>query len=368
MANATEPSRQEASRFRLFGTPIRFHFTVLILLAVFVFLGFQSKRNIVFQLVYFGGILCSILIHELAHALVARRFGINTREIVMFPVGGVAVLDSQPRKSQELWIAVAGPAASILLGLIYLAFSGFQVASAGIFLRQAIFQEDNLLLSLAKVNLMIGAFNLIPAFPMDGGRILRAILAIVTDEERATRFATRIGVALAFAMCVYGVLNGEPWLVFVAMFVFLGASQEALASRSRALTSGYRVSAAMLTDFQTLEHGSTLRDAAKRLLATSQEDFPVVHSSRVLGLLTRRNLIRGLAEDPDSLVSNFMDREYLQIRQDAGLVDAMAQIQRADSSALILDEDENLLGMLTSANISEFLMLRQIGIDPEASA
>ena len=128
-------------------------------------------------------------------------------------------------------------------------------------------------------------FNLLPAFPMDGGRILRAVIARCRSEERATRIAAATGRMLAILLGLVGLLTAQFMLVFIAFFVYLGAAQEGAAVAGRSLTQGVPVRAAMITDYRTLPHGSTVRDAANLLLATSQQDFPVMHGDQVIGLL-----------------------------------------------------------------------------------
>jgi CBS domain-containing protein len=149
-------------------------------------------------------------------------------------------------------------------------------------------------------------------------------------------------------------------LVFVALFVYLGASQEGVAARGRILTSGFPVSAAMITDFRTLQHGDTIRDAGNLLLATSQHDFPVMHGDSVIGLLTRSALVRAMLTDgPDAYVSSAMDREFTRVSPDLPLTEALPLVSRSGSCALVIDNDGKLKGMLTSENLSEFILLRQ---------
>ena len=161
-------------------------------------------------------------------------------------------------------------------------------------------------------------------------------------------------------MGLFGLLSANFMLVFIAMFVYLGAGQEGAAARGRILTSGFPVRAAMVTDFRTLQHGDTIRDAGNLLLATSQQDFPVIHGGSVVGLLTRSLLVRAmLSQGPDAYVAGAMDRNFVRVPPDMDLSEAFAKM--GGSCALVMDDD-NLLGMLTSENLSEFLLLRQISL------
>src|SRR6185295_2737036 len=174
--------------------------------------------------------------------------------------------------------------------------------------------DTNLIERIAVGNLLLGIFNLLPAYPMDGGRILRALIALRRPEAEATRIAASAGRFLAIAMGLFGLLSENSLLVFVALFVYLGASQEGAAARGRLLTSGFPVRAATVTDFRTLLHGNTIRDAGDLLLATSQQDFPVVHGEEVIGLLSRSALLRAMLRDgPESYVAAAMDRDFVRI-------------------------------------------------------
>ncbi|MEO7651054.1 MAG: CBS domain-containing protein, partial [Bryobacteraceae bacterium] len=218
--------------------------------------------------------------------------------------------------------------------------------------------DANLAQRLALGNVILAIFNMLPAYPMDGGRVLRALLARWRSEEEATRIAAGTGQMLAIMMGLYGLLSSNFMLVFIAMFVYLGATQEAAAARGRTLTAGFPVRAAMITDFRTLQHGDTIRDAGNLLLATSQQDFPVMNGSAVLGLLTRSALIRAmLNQGADSYVAGAMDREFLRLDPEMDLSEVLSQT--LGTCALVM-EDDNLLGLLTTENLSEFLLLRQI--------
>lgn len=355
------------AQLRLLGTPIRFHFTFVIVLLVFLYISFTSAKSPAFYLLLFVGVFVSVLLHELAHALVAKRFGIATNEILMLPIGGVASLDRAPKPREELWISLAGPFVNLFLAFLYFGFTGLQLTSFALIGQKAAMPDDNLLLLLGEANFLLGLFNLLPAFPMDGGRALRAILAMFQSEESATRIATTAGRWLAFAMALFGLINQNPALVFIAIFVYLGASQEALMVRSRVLTAGFTVESAMITDFRVLDHGATLRQAAELLLATSQRDFPVLHGETVLGLLDSASMIRGLAETgPEEYISAYMQREFLSLLPDMDLAEALPTLLQAPFPALVM-RDDKLVGLLTSDNISEFLTLRQVGLEPHRS-
>jgi len=345
--------------FRLFGVPIRLHFTFLLLLIFLVSIGIGERQSGASTALYILALFGSVLLHELGHALVARRFGIRTVEIVMFPIGGVSRPDRAPKAAEELWIGLAGPAVNLLIaGGIALWFWREQALLP---LPELLKPTDaNLAQRIGVGNLLLGVFNLLPAFPMDGGRVLRSLLSRFRPEEEATRIAAATGQFLAIGMGLAGLLSGNFMLVFIALFVYLGAAQEGATARGRILTVGFAARDAMVTDFRTLEHGATIHDAGQLLLATSQHDFPVMHGGSVVGLLTRQSLIRAmLTQGPEAYVAGAMDREFLRVPPDMDLSEAYAATNGA--CALVMDGDQ-LLGLLTAENFSEFLMLRQISV------
>jgi Zn-dependent protease/CBS domain-containing protein len=345
----------------LFGVPVRFHFTFVLLLIFLLFIGIGNRQSGASTALYIVGIFGSVLLHELGHTLVALRCGIRITEIVMYPIGGVSRPERQPKPREELWIALAGPLVNAAVAAALLGW----LAARGNFVPVALLKEPtdaNLVQRIAFGNLGLCLFNLLPAYPMDGGRILRSLLALFRSEEEATGIAARAGQGLAFAMGLAGLLWGNFVLVFIALFVWLGAVQESAAVRSRILTTGFPVRAAMITEFRTLHHGDTIRDAANLLLATSQHDFPVMLGESVLGLLTRSALVRAmLAEGPDAFVAGAMDRDFLRVAPDVLLTGVLPEISGSGVCALVMDGD-SLLGLLTAENLSEFILLRQMTV------
>ncbi len=354
--------------FRLVGVPIRLHFTFVILLAFLIVTGLSGSQSVVYYVLYLVALFASVLLHELAHAFVGGRYGIRTLEIVMFPIGGVSRMARDPRPSEEFWIAMAGPAvnfaiAGVMFGILLYRHS--LIGFAGLVQPT----DMNLIERIALGNLILAVFNLIPAFPMDGGRMLRSVLARFKSENESTRIASRAGILLAIAMAFYGLLAQHYLLVFVAFFIYLGAAQENAAAMGRTLTAGMPIRTAMVSEFHTLSHGSTVRDAANLLLATSQQDFPVVYGNQILGLLGRNALLRAMArEGQDAYVSVAMDRNPLRFSPDQDLAEVLPQMAQSGSCALVMDEEDNLVGLLTAENVSQFLMLRRFGMQPEPAA
>lgn len=347
-----------AGSVRLFGVPVRFHFTFWLLVIWLIVMTAEGRQSWAGAGLFVLGLFASVLLHEAGHAAAARRFGIATQEIVMLPIGGLARLERQPGAAEEFWVAFAGPLVNFLLGvglLVLTWLTGGRVALEH--WRDA--SDGNILSRLAVANLVLALFNLLPAFPMDGGRVLRSLLAEKRPLEEATRITARIGTAIAALLALFGLLQANFLLLFVALFIYIGAMQESMVATARELMHGARVRDAMVTDFRTLSHGDTIRDAAEMLLATSQQDFPVMAGPRVTGLLSRSHLLRALAaEGPEGYVASAMDRDFVRLDPEMDLAEAAARL--AGSSCGLVFEQDRLVGMLTAENLSEFLVLRKL--------
>lgn len=332
--------------FRVAGIPIRFHFTFLILAAILIFGRFLGT----YQVIKVGGLFASVLLHELGHALTALRFGVGIVSITMYPIGGIARLASQPNPWQELWITIMGPAVNLVIAGVLYAVQQTNLVTG---------QWRDVVSFLITGNIILFLFNLLPAFPMDGGRLLRAIIALSSNDElKATRIASSVGQAVAVLMAVFGLFSGHILLLFIAFLVFVGAQQERMAVESKTLATGVPVSAAMVRDYRTLSHGSTIAEAAQMLLDTTQQEFPVLHGRNVVGLLHRPQLIEAMRkEGPEGFVSAAMSREFVRVPPHMDLAEALPSMQQAKTCALVMDGEE-LKGLLTLENIGEFFALR----------
>ncbi len=355
--------------FSVSGVPVRFHFTFVLLLIFLIVVGLEGRQSAAGDIVFVTALFASVLLHELGHALVARHYGVRTLEIVMFPIGGVARLERNPPARNELWIAAAGPAVNLVIAVLILSVLAWRgtLEDTGV---GALTEptDANVPERIALGNLIIAVFNLLPAFPMDGGRILRSVLALWKPEEEATQIAARAGRALAIGMGLYGLLSMHFMLVFIAFFVYLGAAQEGQAAMGRSLTAGTPVRAAMITKYHTLSHVNTIRDAARLTLETSQQDFPVLHGDHVVGVLERGALLRAMAaHGGDAYVAGVMDRDFLRLDPDMDLAEALGVMATAGPCALVMEQDR-LLGLLTRENLSEFLLLRRVGMPAPSDA
>jgi Zn-dependent protease/CBS domain-containing protein len=344
---------------------VRLHFTFILLVLFLLVTILGSERSAGNYAIFLLGGLLSVLLHEMGHALMAARFGVRTVEIVMFPIGGLSRMERPLGATAEVWVSLAGPLVNLLLAGGIFAYMVATHQAPTISVTDMLSPSDKSALALLLYgNVTLAVFNLLPAFPMDGGRLLRGLLSYIRPPEEATRIAAWMGRMLAMGMGLYGLIDKQFLLVFFALFIYLGAAQESVAALGRTLTTGIPARAAMITEFHTLEHGNTVRDAANLLLSTSQQDFPVLHGGKVVGLLTRNLLLRAIAhEGPDAYVAGVMDRDFLSLSPEDDLAEILPLMARAGRCALVMDKDK-LLGLLTTENLSEFLLLRRFGMEP----
>jgi len=337
------------------GIPIRIHFTFFLLV---VWYGYHSSRaghDIALAVALLLALFASVVLHELGHAAVARRLGVRTREIVLYPIGGIARLESMPSGWSELWIALGGPAVNLVLAVL---LGGILlVAAIPIGIPERLTQPAEILPYLLFVNVVLLLFNLLPAFPMDGGRVLRAVMSLYTSPERATEVAAVVGQSMSFVFAVGGILLGNPFLLIIALLVFLGATQEVLFFRQRSVVAGHRVRDAMVTRFETLVPQDSLQEAVRHLLATHQQDFPVVDAwGRPAGVLSRSTLMTGLArQGAGAAVLEVMERDCPVVGPDDDLESALPLLRARPGCPVLVVDGERLAGMLTLENLAEFV-------------
>lgn len=350
------------------GIALYVHATFLLLLAWIAIGEYQSSGS---AAAAFNGVLfvvtvfATVVLHELGHALTARRYGIKTRDITLLPIGGVARLERMPREpKQELRVALAGPAVNVVIAavlFVWLRLSGGIPPTLDTASLNAGFLERTFAARLLAVNLWLVLFNLIPAFPMDGGRVLRALLAMRSgDYARATETAARIGRFFALVFGIVGLfVVGNPFLVFIALFVWLGAAGEAAAAQASALLDGVPIQRLMITDVQTLEPHEPLSRAVRLILDGFQQDFPVVANGTVQGMLTRATLLTALAKrGEEAPVGEVMDREFQHASPIEPAEDVLARLKSCGCHSMPVIRDGRLLGVLTMDNVGEYFMVQ----------
>jgi Zn-dependent protease/CBS domain-containing protein len=344
------------------GTAIRVHITFLLFLG-WIFAASWATGGpaaawdgLTFMLLLFA----CVVAHEFGHIFTARAFGVSTPDVTLLPIGGVARLERIPEEPwEEFLVAIAGPLVNVAIALLLVLLTDAHLDSGD--LRTVESPQTSLLDRLAAVNLFLAVFNMIPAFPMDGGRVLRAILAARMGYVRATEIAAFIGQGVAFALGFAGLL-WNPLLIFIAIFVYLAASSEAHLVAIRAMSRGVPVTAAMMTQFATLAPDAHVDQAVQTLLSTSQSEFPVIDADRKpVGLLARGDLIRALKQlGPDARVAEAMTPRIPTIGHRQCLEEAFRMLQEKSTPAVaVVDAAGRLVGLVTSETVGEMLMLRE---------
>ena len=351
------------------GIRLRIHVTFPLLFVLTALSGFRSGAAATAVAVTIGlvaAVFVIVVLHELGHALVARRLGIRTHDILLLPIGGVARLERMPRNPrQELLIAVAGPAVNVILAaclITVLAAFGHTNAVGALSTDQTRLTVWTVLAQLFIINLSLAAFNLLPAFPMDGGRALRALMAIRSrDYANATRSAARVGRICALVFGLAATLGlGSPMLFVIAVFVWVAAGSEATLVQTSAALEHVALSRLLITDVNTLAPNDPLARPVQLTLEGFQQDFPVVDDDVLVGILTRRDLVRGLAEGgANRTVGSAMQHDYPKVTLDEPVEDVLHRLAGLDAAALPVVQGQNkLVGLLTMENVSEFLTLK----------
>jgi Zn-dependent protease len=345
---------------RIAGIDVYVHATFVMVVAWIGVLYWNQSHSLLavaegvgFILALFG----CVVLHEFGHALTARRYGIKTRDITLLPIGGVARLERMPDEPvQELKVALAGPAVNVVIAALLFAWlhaSGDWEAVGQVGIARGHFIERVML-----ANVFLAAFNLLPAFPMDGGRALRAILATRMEYTLATQRAAAIGQGMAILFGFIG-LQSNPMLIFIALFVWIGAGQEASMVQMKSALAGIPVRRAMLTDFRTLTPSDSLGDAADLILSGSQQDFPVVAEGRIEGILTRTDLLAALTRSGrEATVAGSMRRECATADASEMLEAVLARLPGRDCRTVPVTERGALIGLVTMDNVGEFLMIQ----------
>ena len=347
---------------RVAGTEIKVHLTFFILVAFWAMAGYQQggpTGAVAASLLLFALFACVVL-HEFGHILMAGRFGVRTPDVILLPIGGVARLERIPDEpKQELLIALAGPAVTLAIVVVLYAI----LALAGNPPRLGELDPDGPFLeTLLRVNFYLLVFNLFPAFPMDGGRVLRAVLSSRLGLVSGTRIAARFGQASAVVAGLYGLSTGQPLLALVALFVYLGAGAESAAVETRIAGEGLNVSQMMVTQFRAIPVHATLADAVQLLLSSEQREFPVVDNlGRVEGVLTRDNLIKGITQrGTASTVGEAMTAQVQAVSPGLGFQEALDRLRSSGLPALpVVDGSGRLVGLLTLDNITDLLLVRR---------
>jgi Zn-dependent protease/CBS domain-containing protein len=358
---------------RLFGIEIRIHLTFLFLL-IFLFsteVATQDSSAGLRVLGLVGIIFGSVVLHELGHALVARGSGIPAKGIILLPIGGITILDEahaipDPINAwkRDIRVAAAGPLVNLFIAglsaLVLLAvIPGLSLTA------KPLLDSSALLRSIVWANLYLGLFNLLPAYPMDGGRVLRAFFSRRVDVVQATHRAVRIGHVFSILMIMVGMLlsmhaesrwNGY-WLMMIGFFLFAGAQLEERSAVFQSVLQSVRLEEVMLTDFATLSPADTLEDALEKAVHTLQDDFPVVRGSDMVGVVSRQKILEALRAEGNGYVQAVMNRIFEVAAKQESLASAFRKLSARNLSSIPLVDDQHLVGIVTLQNLMHSMSL-----------
>ena len=345
---------------RLFGVDIRIHLTFVFLLAFVWFtqsvtMGTTgAMRGLVLVAIIFG----CVVLHELGHAVVARKNGVAVRSIILLPIGGVTLMEDVGQRNsdpaRDIRISAAGPIINLLIAAVSGAFILAFLPQVNLWSPPFV-HANNLPRSLFWGNVFLGAFNLLPAYPMDGGRILRALLAERMDYVRATRRAVAIGQAFAMLLIFLGVWN--TWLMLIGFFLFVGAQLEDRSVVFQSVLESVRMEDVMLTGVSTLSPADTLEDALQKAVHTLQDDFPVVRGSDMVGVISKQRIVQALRMGGSGYVQSAMIRAFEIAQRGDSLASAFRKLGGRGLSMIPVVDQQRLVGIVTMQNLMHSMAL-----------
>lgn len=346
---------------KISGIKVQVHWTFILIILWIVYINLKAGADWIqtgWAVLFVAALFVCVILHELGHALAAKKYNISTKDITLLPIGGVARLENMPEKPvQELVVALAGPLVNILIIAILLPFVWTYTPANVEDL--AFTDRENFLFKLTMVNLWLAIFNLIPAFPMDGGRVLRAVLAMSVSRLKATNIAAMIGQILSIGFVIAGFLY-NPFLIFIGFFIFIGAQSEAEFTRAKITIEGNLVGDIIMHDYPVLLQTQTIRDAVHKILNSQHKNFVVTGEHDIVGTLSRDDVIKALHNGmADRAVTDVMNKNIIKLEYNTPLEVAYQKLQNQASLAPVY-QDGHLIGVLDLENIMEFIMFKSI--------
>jgi Zn-dependent protease/predicted transcriptional regulator len=350
---------------KIAGIGLFIHWTFSLLILFIAYVNYKAGQNltqILWSILFILCIFITVLMHELRHALTAKNFGIKTKDITLLPIGGLARLERLPEKpSEELLVAFAGPFVNIILAFITSLFITLPNTSEEMVaqLENGV-NANNFFLNFYLVNIVLAIFNLIPAFPMDGGRVLRALLSYKLERHHATKIAARIGQVLALGFVFLGFFS-NPFLIFIGIFVFMGAQIESEYTETKYMLKGYKVRDVIMKQYPTIDYNETLETAVKMMLDSQNKHFLVTENNIPMGTINREQIIEALSKKEDETeLSTIMDRELILLKADDLLEDVFELVYKNKSTLMLVIEDNQLIGTLDTENLLEFILINEV--------
>ncbi|WP_027395777.1 site-2 protease family protein [Aquimarina latercula] len=349
---------------RVFNVAIKVHWTFLLIIAWVSFLELKrggNVQNVLMSIFFVLLVFICVVLHEFGHILTARKFGVSTKKITLLPIGGIASMDTIPENpKEELLISLAGPAVNIVIALLLVLFIPFELLvgqdSSYMDSNLSHVTIENLVFYLFSTNVILALFNFIPAFPMDGGRIFRALLALRMDRVKATSIATGLGEIIAFVFLLIGALY-NPFLILIALFIYFGATSENKMVRQLALIKGHSVKEAMLTKITVLKPDNTIGDVIDILLKSTEKNFIVVEDSKIIGILHHQDIL-SKSKNKDLRIKDIMDISFASIDAAEELKEVFVLMNTKKKDFFAVTSNNELVGAIDLPNISEFILIQ----------
>ncbi|MBE8539136.1 M50 family metallopeptidase [Geoglobus acetivorans] len=340
--------------FRVSGIDVKVHYSLFIVIAFLAYIfyiqeypyGFRgSEYSAVMAIVAAVSLFLAVFLHELGHAVVSKRFGHNVREIILFIFGGLALIEKPARGMREAIISLSGPAVSVFIAVVFYILSGSSLKPLSEF--SAVFY---------RINLIIAIFNLIPAFPLDGGRVLRGLLSEKIGYRKATYFSAEAGKAIAIFMGIAGLVY-NLWLTFIAIFIYLGAAEELKYSRMEALLSRFRVRDIMTTELKTVPPDMTVREFIEFAFKHKHLGYPVMESGRLVGIITLHDVT---GRNPEDRISQYMNRELITLSPDEPAMKAFEVMNSTGVGRIPIVENGELVGIITKTDLIRLMQIQEV--------
>ena len=341
------------------------HWTFSLLILFIVFINYRSGQNatqILWSVFFVLSIFITVVMHELGHALAAKRYNIITKDITLLPIGGIARLEKIPEKPiEELIVAIAGPLVNIVLAVITGIFITIPATSEQLMAQLANgVNANNFFLNFFLVNFWLALFNLIPAFPMDGGRILRALLSFRLQRHVATRISARIGQFLALGFILLGFFT-SPFLIFIGIFVIIGAQVEADYTESKFMLKGFKVHDVLMKQYPKIDANETVKTAVALVLDSQNKNFLITEQEIPVGTLNRDQIIMALSQTGEAeFIYNIMDRNLIFLDANSLLENVFELIQLNKSKLMLVMENNEVAGALDIENLMEFILINEV--------
>ena len=347
------------------GIGIFVHWTFSLLIAFIIYVNYRTGYNaiqIVWSVLFILCVFATVFLHELGHSFAAKLFNIETKDITLLPIGGVSRLETLPEKpKEELIVTFAGPLVNIVLAFITGLFISFPATSEALAQELSVgVNANNFFLNFFIVNIILAVFNLIPAFPMDGGRILRAILSFKFERHVATKIAARIGQFLAMGFILLGFFY-NPFLIFIGIFVIMGAQMESKYADSKYSLQGYKVKDVLMKQYLTIDSAEPIKTAVDLLLDSQSKIFLITDNNQPVGTLNRDQIIMALSEKGENVIINSaMNKNLIYLDAETLLEDVFELIYKNKTNLMLIMENKQLVGTLDTENLLEFLLIKGV--------